>query len=132
MNKNRASKKLQELYDFVETFIGENGYGPSYREIMAALHYKSVSTVAVHVEGLIKKGYLKKLEGSARALALADAEVATEEFKAHRDWLVDEVSSRRKLINERSSQKEVAESEILLEALRILGFESELKKLKSE
>jgi repressor LexA len=66
----RATKKQQELLSFVTGFITEHGYGPSYREIMSALSYKSVSTVAVHVEGLIAKGYLRRGENAARSLEI--------------------------------------------------------------
>ena len=131
MDKNldvsgRASKKQQELYDFVAEFISQNGYGPSYREIMSALDYKSVSTVAVHVDGLVRKGYLKKLEGSARSLAIADQTNDQEEL-AHQKWLIDKVSKYTEAVNERSSQKEIRETEVLLEALRILGFDGATK-----
>lgn len=68
MVEKRASKRQQELLSFVDGFIKGNGYGPSYREIMRALDYKSVSTVAVHVEGLIAKGYLSRKDNSARSL----------------------------------------------------------------
>ncbi len=68
MTSQRASKKQQELLQFIDGFIKGNGYGPSYREVMRALDYKSVSTVAVHVNELITKGYLEKKDNSARSL----------------------------------------------------------------
>lgn len=68
MVEQRASKRQQELLSFVDGFIKGNGYGPSYREIMRALDYKSVSTVATHVENLITKGYLARRDKSARSL----------------------------------------------------------------
>ena len=68
MQNERASKKQQELLSFVDGFIKGNGYGPSYREIMRALGYKSVSTVAIHIDGLIAKGYLARRDKSARSL----------------------------------------------------------------
>ncbi len=60
MSSSRATKKQQELLSFIDGFIKGNGYGPSYREVMRALGYKSVSTVATHVDALIAKGYLRK------------------------------------------------------------------------
>jgi repressor LexA len=68
MNRERATKKQQELLSFVDGFIKGNGYGPSYREIMKALGYKSVSTVAIHIDALIVKGYLVRRDNSARSL----------------------------------------------------------------
>ena len=54
------TRKQRELLTFIDTFIKSNGYGPSYREIMRAFDYKSVSTVAAHVNGLIVRGFLVK------------------------------------------------------------------------
>lgn len=68
MQHERASKRQQELLSFVDGFIKGNGYGPSYREIMRALGYKSVSTVAIHIDNLIAKGYLVRRDKSARSL----------------------------------------------------------------
>ena len=64
----RPTKKQRELLSFIDGFIKGNGYGPSYREIMRALDYKSVSTVATHVNGLISRGWLVKKDNAARTL----------------------------------------------------------------
>jgi len=66
--ENRPTKKQKELLSFIDGFIKGNGYGPSYREIMRALDYRSVSTVATHVNGLITRGWLIKKDNSARTL----------------------------------------------------------------
>lgn len=66
--ENRPTKKQKELLSFIDGFIKGNGYGPSYREIMRALDYRSVSTVATHVDGLISRGWLRKKDNSARTL----------------------------------------------------------------
>lgn len=62
------TRKQRDLLTFIDTFIKSNGYGPSYREIMRAFDYKSVSTVAAHVNGLIVRGFLVKKDNSARSL----------------------------------------------------------------
>ena len=77
MQKERASKKQQELLSFVDGFIKGNGYGPSYREIMRALGYKSVSTVAIHIDNLIAKGYLSRGDNSARSLEVVSLRTAS-------------------------------------------------------
>lgn len=70
----RASRSQQNLLEFIEAFVQEHGYGPSYREIMRALDYKSVSTVAIHINGLIAKGRLRKQGRSARSLEVVKTE----------------------------------------------------------
>jgi SOS-response transcriptional repressor LexA len=68
MVQDRSTRKQQELLQFIDGFIKGNGYGPSYREVMRALGYKSVSTVAIHIDGLIARGYLRKRDRSARSI----------------------------------------------------------------
>ena len=69
----RPTKKQRELLSYIEKFITEHGYSPSYREIMAGLNYNSVATVALHVNNLMKRGHLKKRDHSARSLEVVDA-----------------------------------------------------------
>ena len=74
--ENRPTKKQKELLSFIDGFIKGNGYGPSYREIMRALDYRSVSTVATHVDGLITRGWLRKKDNSARTLEVVSPEMS--------------------------------------------------------
>lgn len=93
----RATKKQKELLNYIDGFIKGNGYGPSYREVMRALDYKSVSTVATHIDGLIAAGCLRKLGSTARSLEVVSDNQATVGSKAsqHKDWLTREL--RKKL-----------------------------------
>ena len=45
----RPTKKQRELLRYIEQFVSEHGYSPSYREIMRGCDYNSVATVAVHI-----------------------------------------------------------------------------------
>lgn len=116
--ENRPSKKQRELLSFIDGFIKGNGYGPSYREIMRALDYKSVSTVAIHVDGLITKGFLNKKDNSARSLevVLGNPKPSGETPNEHIEWFKKEIKKREK----DESEKAVAEVELLKKALVIL------------
>ena len=59
------------MLDFIHGFIKGNGYSPTLREIMRALGYKSVSTVAKHVDNLVAAGFLEKQDGEVRSLTLS-------------------------------------------------------------
>jgi SOS-response transcriptional repressor LexA len=111
--RERATKKQQELLQFISDFIGEHNYAPSYREIMTMLGYKSVSTVAVHVDGLITKGYLTKSDKSARSVRLASEGAVTDE-NTHLAWLRTEIMKRE------TAKADEAEIETLRTALAIL------------
>ena len=119
MTDARPSKKQRELLSFIDGFIKSNGYGPSYREIMRALEYKSVSTVAVHVDGLIARGFLRKTDHSARSLEVVTNEVqvkASSKPDAHIAWLQKEIETREAAATERAKE----ETAILAQALAIL------------
>lgn len=85
MSQALPTKKQQILLQFIDGFIKGNGYGPSYREIARALGYKSVSTVAVHVDALIAKGYLQKSDGySVRSLLVTTPHTPQAKTATHR------------------------------------------------
>ena len=79
----KLTKKQLAVLNFLEDFTEENGYSPSYREIMTGLGLSSVSAVAEHIDNLINKGVLKKVPGAARSLEVLDYkhEETTELFK---------------------------------------------------
>lgn len=117
MPDNRPSKKQRELLNFIDGFIKGNGYGPSYREIMRALNYKSVSTVAVHVDGLIARGFLRKRDHSARSIEVVSTAVTSAPTVAeseHIAWLRGEVARRE------ADPVKAAEVDVLRAALTLL------------
>ena len=68
----KLTKKQLAVLNFLEDFIEENGYAPTYREIQAELGLASVSAVAEHIDNLVSKGVLKRTEGTARSLEVLD------------------------------------------------------------
>lgn len=68
----KLTKKQLAVLDYLQDFTEENGYSPSYREIMAGLGLSSVSAVAEHIDNLVAKGVLKKVPGAARSLEVLD------------------------------------------------------------
>lgn len=89
---------------------------------MRALEYKSVSTVATHVDGLISRGYLQKRDNSARSLEVVgskgrpEAPISTAISTTEREI--------RTKIKSLSREKLAHEDEIktLEHALTILGY----------
>ncbi|MFZ1301804.1 MAG: hypothetical protein WAQ27_04510 [Candidatus Microsaccharimonas sp.] len=138
----RSTKRQKELLDFVDGFIKEHGYGPSYREVMVALGYKSVSTVAIHIDGLISKGYLRKRDNSARSLEVVSAQFGTgtgpaNNAKAPKDsakekWLVDAIHERIETYKQKPDPTTLDELYVLIGALKVLGFEGAYQSTRSE
>lgn len=127
----RPTKKQKELLGFIETFIGEHGYSPSYREIMAGLNYTSVATVALHVNNLIKRGHLRKRDHSARSLEVVKpgepVKVTSNKIApAEEKWLVEKVEHAFQQIEALGG--ELAETSldnlyVLIGALKVLGLD---------
>ena len=123
----RSSKRQRELLNFVDVFIQGHGYGPSYREIMRALGYKSVSTVAVHVDGLMAKGYLNKRDHSARSLEvvtthLDDAPLHKGPTPAQERWIINAVTSKFDELDKTDDPEVLDELYVLIGALKVLGL----------
>jgi len=124
----RSTKRQKELLQYVDAFIQEHGYGPSYREIMNAIGYKSVSTVAIHIEGLIQKGYLRKRDNSARSLEVVTTSPTTAAQSktispAKEKWLVEAINDRFTLYEQSATQTTLDELYVLIGALKILGLD---------
>lgn len=124
----RATKKQQELLQFIRDFISEHGYGPSYREIMNGMEYKSVSTVAVHVDGLIARGWLRKRDHSARSLEVVamnsvGAPVAVIPKEDVREIETSRTITRKcdELLADRTASLD--DITTLVESLRVLGYD---------
>lgn len=127
----RPTKKQRELLSFIDAFIGEHGYSPSYREIMTGLNYTSVATVSLHVSNLIKRGHLRKRENSARSLEVVNSGAApalkTNLVTPNEEkWLVEKVEH---MVTNAEAASEVQPAtveniSILLAALGVLGSEA--------
>lgn len=48
-----------DILDYIKRFIAQNGYSPTYREIAAALNFKSASSVQAHLRTLEENGLIK-------------------------------------------------------------------------
>ena len=60
------TKRQTEVLEVIKTCVKDNGYAPSIREIAEEIGVKSPATVKEHLEGLIEKGYLERMDTSVR------------------------------------------------------------------
>lgn len=109
MKQAKLTKKQLAVLDFLQDFTDENGYSPSYREIMAGLGLSSVSAVAEHIDNLVARGALKKVPGAARSLEILD-------YK-HEETVG--------LIKARMMDATEEEKKVLTQAAEILGLDLE-------
>lgn len=129
----RPTKKQRELLDFIEQFIGQHGYSPSYREVMNGMDYTSVATVSLHINSLIKRGHLRKRDRSARSLEVVktgqlDNVSEIEDLDASHEkgeqWLLDRIESTFEKAESMVHAPDdlVDELAVLVSSLRVLGL----------
>ena len=129
----RPTKKQKELLTFIESFIAQHGYSPSYREIMAGTGHTSVATVSLHVNSLIQRGHLRKRDRSARSLEIvkpagvaAVAQITPKQLNASEEkWLVQKVEIFFKEAEKSAglSEAEIDKLYVLVGALKVLGID---------
>lgn len=135
----RPTKKQRELLSFIEQFVAEHGYGPSYREIMRGCDYGSVATVAVHINNLISRGHLTKRDNSARSLEVVNQDKAADtapQIKvtaANEKWLIDVVEHKFHEVEKakKIQQKDLDQLYVVTGALSVLGFDGAAVAFKS-
>lgn len=129
-NTVRPTKKQRELLTYIENFIKEHGYSPSYREIMSGLNYTSVATVALHVNSLISRGHIKKRDHSARSLEVIHSSdkptISTNQIAPGQEkWLVEKIHY---FFTQAEQQAEVMQTQldqlyVLVGSLKVLGLD---------
>jgi repressor LexA len=62
------TKRQRQIYDYIRSFIEENGYSPSLEEIGRAFGLSSVATVHKHVTNLVRKGLLRRTWNQNRSI----------------------------------------------------------------
>lgn len=127
------SKKQEVLLEFIDGFIRENNYAPSYREVMRALDYKSVSTVANHIEGLIERGWLVKRDNAKRSLEVTYQKPAGQgqmpaaaepspapSLPSHEEWLWQAFEAQLSAVE--TNPDALDNARVLAAAMPVLGF----------
>lgn len=64
------TKRQKEILDYIDGFIAELGYAPSFEEIAESFGYSSLATVHEHLSNLERKGYIRKSYNESRSIEL--------------------------------------------------------------
>ena len=66
----RRVDKSEQIFEFMQKFISENGYSPTVREICKACDIKSTATVFTYLNQLAERGVINKVDNRNRAVSL--------------------------------------------------------------
>lgn len=67
------TKRQREILDFIESFIQNYGYSPSFEEIAKFFGYRSLATVHEHLTNLERKGYIRRNYNESRSVEPVEA-----------------------------------------------------------
>jgi len=70
----KMSEKQKNIYNYIVSYIKENSYPPSVREIGQAAGLSSTSTVHGYLQRLEKRGLIKRDESKSRAISIVKDE----------------------------------------------------------
>jgi len=98
---SNLTKKQKQVFDFINTYISENGISPTIEEIRKKLKLKAVSTIHEHINSLKDKGYLSKSENSARSIIVLKKPKNIKDIMRRQDEIVVMFTKdQQNLINE--------------------------------
>ena len=70
--RKRLPPRRQQILDFIQTFIAENGIPPTVRDVQKACEISSTSVVDYNLKILKRDGYLNRRPDTARGIELLD------------------------------------------------------------
>ncbi len=70
--KTELTQRQKEILLFIQNYIYENGYPPTYREIGSQFEIVSTFGVKRHIDALVKKGYLNFESNISRSFSLTE------------------------------------------------------------
>ncbi|NWL89586.1 hypothetical protein DMN77_18725 [Paenibacillus sp. 79R4] len=86
-NHNKPLTRRQgEALQFIKSFVSNNGYPPTVREIADHMHYQSASTAFQLLEQLVKKGYVNKGDRPRMIQLTQQAEALTRKIYLASSW----------------------------------------------
>ncbi|MBI3982135.1 MAG: transcriptional repressor LexA [Gemmatimonadetes bacterium] len=62
------TRRQKQILDYLESYIGTNGYAPSFEEIAAHFGFASLATVHEHLTNLERKGYISRAHNESRSV----------------------------------------------------------------
>lgn len=76
----KSEEKLTKIYNYLNSYIKNNGYPPSYREISSATDVKSTNSVKKYIDKLEEKGMIKKESTKNRCIKIISEEIESNLF----------------------------------------------------
>ena len=64
------TRRQKQILDYLQSYIVEHGYAPSFEEIAERFAFRSLATVHEHLTNLERKGYIRRSHNESRSIEL--------------------------------------------------------------
>lgn len=68
-------KRQRQILDYLAQYVQQHGFSPTLHEIAESINVSSLATVHEHLNALVRKGVIKKYEGTVRGIEIIDRRV---------------------------------------------------------
>ena len=92
MGKKQLTDRQEEILNFIQQYLQENGYPPTLREMGKRFDISSTFGVKRHLEALTKKGYLNILSNASRGIT-----ITRDEFESPATININEINNTSKI-----------------------------------
>ncbi len=62
------TKRQKQILDYLQSYIRQQGYAPSFEEVAEHFSFSSLATVHEHLSNLERKGYINRAHNESRAI----------------------------------------------------------------
>lgn len=64
------TRRQKQVLDYLQSYIADHGYAPSFEEIAEHFAFRSLATVHEHLTNLERKGYIRRGHNESRSIVL--------------------------------------------------------------
>ena len=68
------TRRQRQILDYIQAYIEERGYSPSFEEIARYLNVASLNGVYKHLRALEERGFIRRLSNQARSIRIRNPE----------------------------------------------------------
>jgi repressor LexA len=84
------TRQQSRLLDFISVYTGTRGYAPTFEEMKTAIGLKSKSGVHRLIDGLVERGFIRKLAYRVRAIEVLQTIKQPPDLRSQIDRILDD------------------------------------------
>ncbi len=105
----KSEQKMQDILNFMQKYIEDFGYPPTYREISVGVRLKSINSIKEYLDRLESNGYIKRQNSKSRSI-----EIVKPKQNSINLPIVGEVAAGQPILAEQNIENYISMSKTLI------------------